>query len=61
MGFFVHFGGSYYFVIYLNLGISGTGYAGLCTFTTNYIVILIFANLQDDIKECRIWPDKRMF
>jgi multidrug resistance protein, MATE family len=43
------------------LGIIGTGYAGIISRITIYIVLLIYTYLTPDLKPAIIWPDKRTF
>jgi MATE family multidrug resistance protein len=61
MGLFVHFIASFYFVVYLDLGILGTGYSSACSFFVTFLALIYFSLKQEDIKETMVWPDYRIF
>ena len=41
-------------------GLKGTGYAGICSFTIQ-LLVLIIALLCTDIRKSLVWPDSRTF
>jgi MATE family multidrug resistance protein len=57
----VHFLASIYFVVYLNLGILGTGYSSACSFLVTFLALIYFSFQQKEIQETMVWPDRRIF
>ena len=60
IGSFVHLIASYVFIVRNNLGITGTGYAAVCTFTTQ-LIVLVIAICCSEMKKCLVYPDSRIF
>ena len=56
---FVHYLLSYYFIVVLNLGIRGTGYAGFITNFTIYAISLIYTYWIKELEDAVFWPDRR--
>ena len=44
-----------------NLGIVGTGIAGVITDSVIFVSLLLYANRVERLKEAVFWPDKRAF
>ena len=57
----MHFIASFFFVVYLDLGILGTGYSSACSFFVTFLALIYFSFKQKDIRETMVWPDTRIF
>ena len=61
IGIFFHFIFSWIFVLYLKMGITGTGIAGILMNLFVFIIQFIYANFfVQDLKETLGWPDSRI-
>jgi Na+-driven multidrug efflux pump len=50
LGLIVHFFASIYFVVYLDLGILGTGYSSACSFFVTFFALIYFSLQQKEIQ-----------
>ena len=56
----VNLAANYYFVIYLQLGIVGTGYACILSFLASTIMLLVYLNYSE-MRTAIVCPDSRVF
>ena len=62
IGIFFHFIFSWFFVLYLKMGITGTGIAGILMNLVVFVIQFTYANFfVQDLKETLEWPDSRIF
>mmetsp|Transcript_42311 Transcript_42311/g.64895 ORF Transcript_42311/g.64895 Transcript_42311/m.64895 type:complete len:131 (-) Transcript_42311:766-1158(-) len=51
----------YIFIIKMDLGIIGTGYANAVTSILTFVILFVYTLKQEDIQEGVFWPDRRVF
>ena len=59
IGTFAHYFISKHLVITLQLGIKGTGYAGILLWSTILLVQVIYSAMVEEFRETLMWPDRR--